>query len=48
MIATAAIFGLAALLTWGPLRRALPWESGLAAIGVGVIFIVLLQFGAAG
>mgnify|MGYP000103044925 CR=1 FL=1 len=48
MIAIAALFGLATLLTWRPLRRAIPSESLLAAAGAGAIMVALLALGRAG
>ena len=48
MIAIAWLFALATLLTWRPLRRALPGESLLAAVGTGAILLTLLALGKAG
>ena len=48
MIAIAAIFALATVLTWRPLRAALPAESLLAIAGTGAVFTVLLVLGQAG
>ncbi|MCC7362943.1 MAG: hypothetical protein IT303_01105 [Dehalococcoidia bacterium] len=48
MVAIAALFALATVLTWRPLRAAIPAESLLAVVGVGAIFAVLLALGQAG
>ena len=48
MIAIAALFGLATLLTWRPLRRAMPAESLLAGVGAAGVMVVLLVLGHAG
>lgn len=48
MVAIGVFFALAGLLTWRPLRAAIPSESLLAAVMVGSALLLLLHLGHVG
>lgn len=45
MLLVGAVVTVAMLLTWSPMRRAVPSESVLAWFAVGVVLVVLFQIG---